>query len=260
MEMAETYNNLLHKHPMDNPLPRYIVAGFLAIALHMTFLLFREVPDVDNTSSTNIKHVILLPLDTKLPSEQQLLEWMKIMDPMYVTKPDRKNGFSFVPELHKPKDQTLSMDKQFTQPKKRTFLPIPSPLESYRDKVRRFWDYTSAPVRKPLFSIVKRKEEDYPLWVLENGRILPQLFNNPDQVRSILKKQKLSLKETVIRSEFYGTGFFPRLKIDVSCGNSELDMLALKTFAVKGRKLLFESEKSDSTPLYIAVKWRIYER
>jgi hypothetical protein len=256
MEMAETDN--VRKHHMDNPWPRYLVAGFLAIVLHMICLLFVEAPDAEGAVFANVKHVTLLPLDTKLLSEKKLLEWMKIMDPMHVIKPDRKNGFSFAPDPIKPKDMDLIIKKHYSKRKKGSFLPISAPVESYRNKVKRFWDYTSASAKNPSFSIPKRPEKDYPLWILENGRILPQLFTHFDQVKSILNKHKSPLKETVLRLESYDTGFFPRIKIDVSCGNAELDRLALKTFAIKG-KFLFESEANNTYPRYIAVKWKTCE-
>lgn len=255
MEMQET-DNQVRKHPLDSPFPRYIAAGFLAVVLHMFFLFFVETPDADGSVSGNIKHVTLLPLDTKLVSEKNLLQWMNIMNPMSVTKPDRKHGYSFVPENKKPKDFNLAMKKHYSQAKKGSFSPISAPVESYRDKVKRFWDYTSAPVRKPSFSIVKRSVGDYPLWVLEDGKILPQLFNKSDNVKSIIAKHKLPTKETVLKVESYGSGFFPRIRIDVSCGNSKLDLLALKTLAIKGQNLL-GFNKSNDAPVYIAIKWKI---
>ena len=170
--------------------------------------------------------------------------------------PANKHGYSFVPENKKPKDFNLAMKKHYSQAKKGSFSPISAPVESYRDKVKRFWDYTSAPVRKPSFSIVKRSVGDYPLWVLEDGKILPQLFNKSDNVKSIIAKHKLPTKETVLKVESYGSGFFPRIRIDVSCGNSKLDLLALKTLALKGQNLL-GFNKSNDAPVYIAIKWKI---
>lgn len=258
MEMQET-DNRVGRHPWDNPLPRYIAAGFLAISLHGIFLLFAEAPDSDSSIASNIKHVTLLPLDTKLVSEKRLLEWMKIMDPTYVTQPDRVNGFSFVPELKQPEDMEVATDKHYSQAEKGSFLPIPAPVESYRDKIKRIWEYSTASVRKPSFSIARRSAQDYPLWILEDGSILPQLFADTEKVRGILNKQQLAVKETVLKIEFLGQGFFPRIKIDVSCGDKELDLMALKTFAIKGPEL-FEPQKNIGVPQFIAVKWQTTDK
>lgn len=258
MAMPET-DLQINKHPFDNPLPRYLAAGFLAIILHLLFLLFIEAPDNDNIVAANVKHVSLLPLDTKLASEKKLLQWMNIMDPSCVVKPDRVQGFSFVPEIKKPEDMEVTVNKHFSMAQKGTFMPIPAPVESYRDKIQRIWEYTPAPVRKPSFSISRHSENEFPLWVQEDGRVLPQLFIDQEQVRKVLNKQVDPIKETVLISESYGPVFFPRIKIDVSCGNRELDMLALKALAINGRNI-FDSKSGMGFPSYIAVKWRINDK
>ena len=249
----------INKHPFDNPVPRYLAAGFLAIILHLVFLLFIESPDSDNAVAANVKHVSLLPLDTKLPSEKKLLQWMNIMDPSCVVKPDRVRGFSFVPEMKKPDDMEVTVNKHFSMAQKGIFLPIPAPVESYRDKIQRIWNYTPAPVRKPSFVISRHTEKDFPLWVREDGFVLPQLFIDHDQVRKILKQKGILLKETVLCAESFRPGFFPRIKIDVSCGDKELDLLALKTLGIKGRHL-FDSQKGMEFPGYIAVKWQMSDK
>ena len=73
-------------------------------------------------------------------------------------------------------------------------------------------------------------------------------------VKMLLEKQKTALSETVLKTESRGSGFFPRIRIEVSCGNPELDRLAMKTLAIKG-ELLFEKNKENSDPDFIAVKW-----
>ena len=247
--------NPVSKHPLDNSFLRYIAAGFLAISLHMTFLLFLEASDVKTNIVVNVKHVTLLPLNTKMPLEKNLLEWMRIMDPTYVIKPDSKNGFNVTPAKTPVTDEEISLKKHFSQIKQGAFSPLTVPIERRSDKVKRFWKYTTAPTRLPSFYPLKHSEENYPLWVCENGTVLPQLFHQMKAIKVLLAKQKTALSETVLRRESRGSGFFPRIRIDLSCGNPELDRLAMKTLAIKGESLFNKNNENNSDPDFIAVKW-----
>ena len=64
------------------------------------------------------------------------------------------------------------------------------------------------------------------------------------------------LVETVVRWEYNGPGFFPRIRLDISSGNNELDKLVLKTMAIKGQEIFNNLNKNSSRSCYIAVKWQ----
>ena len=241
------------KQSCDNPFPRYILAGLLAVFIHMSFLFFAREPETDLGKIENVKYVTLLPLDTKLPSEQVLLQWMDIMDPTGVVKPDRRNGFSVAPPKIAPEDQKMNLKKHFSQVNQGAFLPLHPPVQSQREKVRRFWSFSSAGVPSAGYNI-SRTKVNYPLWLREDGTMLPQLFKDVLKVKEILKKHNQPVNETILKWESNGPGLFPRVRLDVSCGNSKLDHLALKTLSLKGGKL-FPEKTSSTEPSFIAVKW-----
>lgn len=238
----------------DNPIPRCIFAGFLAVVLHMSFLLFANAPDHNPGSDENVKFVTLLPLNTKIPSEQVILQWMDLMNPTGVVKPDRKNGFSVALKEKLPPDEKMVLKKHYSQLETGAFLPLNPLVESSREKVRRFWEYSSAGVSNPGYREKKLSVEVYPLWLSENGKLLPQFFRDVRQVKELLAKQKTPLNETILKWESNGPCLFPRVKLDVSCGNPELDKLAIKTLTLKGKEFLNEFKKG-SEPGFIAIKW-----
>lgn len=246
--------HFLQKHFLDYSFLRYFTAGVLTISLHMTFLLFTETPTNNADITTNAKHVTLLPLKSKTLSEKKLLEWMRIMDSTCVIKPDRKNGFSITPGNPPVKDEKISFKKHLSQIRERAFSPLTVPVEKRDNKIKRFWKYSTAPIRQFSFSTVECTEKTYPLWIRENGTVLPQLFRDIENVRKSLEKQKITLSETVLRAESRGSDLFPRIRIDVSCGNPEFDRLAMRALAING-KGLFDEKKGDSEPYFIAVKW-----
>lgn len=238
----------------DNPLPRYIIAGFLAILLHMSFLIFSISPNDTPAGVENAKFVTLLPLNTVIPDEKLVLQWMDLMDPMATVKPDRINGFSVSLKEKVPEDEKIVLKKHDLQLKRGAFLPLDPPKESPKEKIMRFWNFKSAGVSIPVFVEKSRPEDGYPLWLQENGTVLPQLFKNIDQVRDLVSKKDGDLKETILKIESSGSGLFPRVKLDVSCGDNELDQIAIKAFTIKGQKLI--DEKTEILePGFIAIKW-----
>lgn len=253
--MVRTNDKHKGKLSYDNPLPRYIAAGVLALTLHMSFLLFSQAPDVDEGKIENPKYVTLLPLDTKIPSEKKLLQWMDIMDPTCVVKPDRKNGFSVAPDDPMPQDKPIALKKHYTQVSKGEFLPLSSPVEKRRERVKRLWTFSFAKINPPLFNIPQKTKKVFPVWMKDDGTALPQLFRDFAPVKNILKTTKEPLGETVLKLEANEPGFFPRVQLDVSCGNTDLDKLAIKTLAIKGRAY-FEDQENGSDPYFIVVKWR----
>lgn len=253
--MVRENKKVAGKLSYDNPVPRFIAAGALAIVLHMAFILFAQASDPDAGKIENPKYVTLLPLDTKVPSEKSLLQWMEIMDPTGVVKPDRKNGFSLTPGDPMPPDEPIALKPHYTELKKGSFLPLSPPVEKRKENVRRFWSFAAAGINAAPYKIPRPVKKDFPVWMKEDGSPLPQLFRNLEQVKKILAKEEKTLVETVVKWETNEPGFFPRVRLDSSCGNPELDKLAVKTLSIRGRGAL-KHIKNQVEASFIVIKWQ----
>lgn len=242
--------NLSH----DNPVPRSVFAGCIAVLLHLTFLIFSISRSDIPVGIDNAKFVTLLPLDTAVPGEKLVLMWMDLMDPMGTVKPDRKNGFSVSLPEETPQDEKIVIKRHYLQLEKGPFMPLNPPAESSKQEITRFWEFKSAGISKPAFSEKPRQAAEFPVWQLEDGTSVPQLFEDLSKISDLLSRQEGPLNETVLQFERTGQGLFPRVKLDVSCGNAELDKLAVKALIIKGKDLFDDNSKIFHSG-FIAVKW-----
>ena len=130
--------DIIRRKSADNVIVRFILAGVLAVALHLMFGIFVVSPDYNVKVKKISRHVTLLPYDTKLPSEKNLWHWMNIMDPTAIIKPNRKDGFSITPKMNVLVEEALVFKKDSFTLKSRDFLPLEFKFESEKDKIARY--------------------------------------------------------------------------------------------------------------------------
>lgn len=249
--------DIIRRKSADNIVVRFILAAVLAVALHLMFGIFVVSPDYNVKVKKTTRHVTLLPYDTKLPSEKNLLHWMNIMDPTAIIKPNREYGFSIIPKKDILVEEPLVLKKDSFTLESRDFLPLELKLESEKDKLARYWGGIS--VSRPVRGKVKNRGKslkDYPIVMMDNGVILPELLNNNLVVNKILSNSKKSLDKTVLKLSFNDGGdFFPRVIIDTSSGDSKLDKIALKSVSIHAKEV-FENLKDKDRNVFLSIKWK----
>ena len=276
--MVRVIKKIVPDLPFEKSFFRFFFAGILALALHCSFFLFSPKHEVYNDPEKNKKYVSLLPVNTSLLSERKLLQWMNIMNPTIAIKPNRKNGFSIAPQIHKPEDIPLSINPHFLQVKKGVFLPLQLPVTSVAEKYEKLWPYNPAPDFK-IDKIIKKKI-DLPLFSFEDSSIPLIYFNDNDKkiikslldksskpitpltlLKVIVPKQSLILKsQTPLKTNTNDNAlmklqpsFIPRIQIIKSSGNEDLDRFAIKKLA-----LLFANQiiKTKHTDIFVTIKWQ----
>ncbi|NOY75715.1 MAG: hypothetical protein GXP32_07970 [Kiritimatiellaeota bacterium] len=231
-----------------------VMAILLTLALHATFLLFKKAPPPLAATSAPPPMVALLPLNPTSKTELGLLKWLGILDPKCFIKPNRVCGFSL--GLSEDSVNDTPFVERTRKPSFRfsASSPLPSPTETEQERLRKLWRYVALPI-SPTEPRVAIPTSEYPLWLLEDGSRLPQLFPDSSAVRSLVKTKPPPLNETVLKTRFFDGDFFPTVVLECSCGDQELDMAAIKTLTFRGAALGLRA-KSDESPVFISVKWR----
>jgi len=236
----------------ENRFIRFFIPALLAVLIHLSFLGFKRAAPPENPDASRPKRVMLLPENSVFVEEQRLLAWMEMLDPTYFIAPNRAFGFSRIYNPGEMEDIPVKLDKNISAyGNKESFLPVP--WKPKFERIKDEWPYK--PSMPEPFDISKfMKNLDFPIWMSEDTNVLPQLFGNMDELREYLKKSPPESGETVLKVEFFGPNFFPKVEIAYSCGNVELDKLAVKALTVKG-KLLAINDKDSDEPYFITVKW-----
>jgi hypothetical protein len=232
---------------------RFFLPALLAVLVHLAFFGFKRAIPPDNPDKAKPKRVMLLPHNTVIFEEQKLLAWLEILDPTYFIQPNRKHGFSRTFNAVDMEDIPISLKGNVVgyNNRKASFIDVPwkPKFEIIKDQ----WEYTPRGIKFIDFSIYQ-KNIDFPVWMTEESSVLPQLFGNIDKLKATLKKVPPEFQETVLKVDFFGPNFFPKVEIVHSCGTPELDTFAMRTLIVKG-KLLGINDKDSSEPYFITVKW-----
>lgn len=232
---------------------RFFFPALLAILIHLSFFGFKKVPTVNIASQVAPKQVMLLPQDSLIPDEQKLLAWMNILDSSYVIQPDRKYGFSTTFTPAKLNDILLKLKRATVENEKESSDFLPVPWQDRHHRIRRQWIYNSVEIT-PVNPTDYKKELNCPVWLNEEDNILPQLFENIEELRTSLKKNLPPKQETVLKVTYLSPDVFPKVKVAYSCGVKELDIAALRTFTVKSKSIPTTVENTIGS-YYITVKW-----
>ncbi len=232
---------------------RFFTPALLAILIHLLFFGFKKVPPADITSKSSAKQVMLLPLDSKVPDEQRLLAWMNILDSSCVIQPNRKYGFSTTFKPAELSNITLKLKNATVDDgtERADFLPVP--WQDQHNRIKRLWVYKSISIT-PVNPKEYKRNLNCPAWLNEEDEILPQLFDNINELKAAVKKSPPPRQETVLKVTFLRADLFPKVKITSSCGLKKLDSAALRTFTVNSENIPTTVEHTIRS-YYITVKW-----
>lgn len=236
-----------------------ILAVLVTVAAHLALYFIFILPKPSESAvAPDLKKVVFLPLD-KMPDSPvmtNLIRWLEYGDPTLISKPSRKHGFSSVYHVSglRPPEPDLAYGILQNQSGINMFQEIRFDREPLGTELFKASNYRSAPVPQPPFKVQKKNPPEYPCWRKDDGELLPQLFTNTDEIRKKIQSLRPDGK-TVLNVTFYGSEFQPRPKIHVSCGNRELDSMAVDTLIAK-TALLSSSDRKTDEPCYIEIEWQ----
>ncbi len=238
---------------------RYSLAGLLTVMAHSAFLFFTESSDSSEKRPEDARYLAMLPVGAENISqtERNLLDWMKIMDSMLVVSPNRTHGFSISIPFDTQPDEELRILPRPTDAERGAFVPLPELPENERDKIARVWRFDPADVPEPPAKEVVEPPV-FPLWLTAEGRRLPQLFRNPGHMRAMVTQRKdRMIVDTVLRWRRGEASMFPRITVEFSSGDSELDRLATRTLTFEWAKFSAAAKiPSSANEGITAVRWQ----
>ena len=231
---------------------RFFIPALLAILFHLSFLGFKKASPTISVRPP-LKQVMLLPQSGGTPEDERLLAWMNILDASHTIQPDRKYGFSMEYQAPDIEDIPLNMNQLVMNDEGEVADFLPVPWQDVRSRFRHLW-------RRPLLNMnfvdpaAYKMELNWPAWLDEEEQVLPQLFDNPDEIRALVKKSSPPHHETVLKVTFLGSDVFPQVDVVYSCGVPALDAAAVKTLTVKSENSPISTEK-HIIPYFVTVKW-----
>ena len=248
--------NPVRKHGVT--IQEWLLIFLVALAAHLLlFSLFRPVPYNIAESHSGTRYTVFL--DEKDLGElsthddpHELGYWLRYTDPERLLKPDFEAGFSMVcgkNEISVP-DPVQFRHALFKPVFRRRFPADRSYPERFLP------DFVSG-AGMPVFphgvkTPAPVAEMEYPIWTDETGKISGGLFYaDRDSVR-LIKRQRAAgpgVFRLLLREDH-----FPEVELLRSCGNSKLDMLAVRQ--LKARKANFEPGKRPLVK-YFTVVWRM---
>ena len=236
-----------------------ILAVLITAAAHLVLYFFFILPKPSESKiAPDLKKVVFLPLDKMpdSPAMRNLVRWLEYGDPTLISKPNQKHGFSsifYVSGFRSPEPDLGHVILQ-DQAKINRFEEIKLDKEPLGRELSKISNYKPAPVPPTPFKIQKKNPPEYPCWRKDYGETLPQLFANADEIRK--KVQVLQPEgKTVLKVTFYGNEFQSRPKVHLSCGNMELDSIAVAALIAK-TALLSSSDRKTDEPCYIEIEWQ----
>ncbi|MFA6291762.1 MAG: hypothetical protein WC637_08270 [Victivallales bacterium] len=238
-----------------------ILAVLITVMAHLAlyFIFILQKPS-ESKVAPDLKKVVFLPLD-KMPESPvitNLVRWLEYGDPTLISKPNQKHGFSsiyHVSGLRSP-ESDLSYGILQSQPKIKIsgFEKIILDKDPLGAELAKISNYKPAPIPQHPYKIQKKNPPEYPCWRKDDGETLPQLFSNADEIRKKIQVLRPEGK-TVLKVTYYGGEFQPRPRIHVSCGNRELDSMAVNALIAK-TDLLPSSDRKTDEPCYIEIEWQ----
>ena len=234
---------------------RFFAAIFLALVAHMAFFVFKQAPPPPEMVPKESKIMAMLPLDSNPDArgQEQLREWLAILDSSYVVRPDRVRGFSLAPNTPDVENVPLRLKDDSNSGGDVKVARIPLPTLPPGDRIRHLWKFVPPPIA--MAPLPPSPSKEYPAWFLGDGTPLHQLFSNVDKVSEQFAASKAKETETVLKARFFGPSIYPEVSVTSSCGDPALDAFAIKTLMVRGRTLAI-NDKDAAEPFIIVVKWR----
>jgi hypothetical protein len=244
---------------------RLIVAFLAAVAIHAPFAFMQgnpppPPPELDFGETTQA--ISLPPPDENQPEEiQAIYNWTEINDPTLLILPNHRLGFGlFVPKtepIEKQPVPPIEEARNTIAPPPVLSVPLDIDVATLAQLLSDNWnDKTeiSLPMAQPT------TPAHGVFWHSENGRLLLTPPENDAQRQALALSHGVPTQTTAIEIAPSPLLPMPRVIVRRSCGNAELDMVALDavrlTLAKAGPLPLTPGANPDK-PLVLIIDWHL---
>ena len=244
---------------------RLIVAFLAAVAIHAPFAFMQgnpppPPPELDFGETTQV--ISLPPPDENQPEEiQAIYNWTEINDPTLLILPNHRLGFGlFVPKTEPIEKQSVPPIEEARNniaPPPVLSVPLNIDVATLAQLLSDNWnDKTeiSLPMAQPT------TPAHGVFWHSENGRLLLTPPENDAQRQALALSHGVPTQTTAIEIAPSPLLPMPRVIVRRSCGNAELDMVALDavrlTLAKAGPLPLTPGANPDK-PLVLIIDWHL---
>jgi len=235
----------------------FLAFFFTALFYATFFVLFTIRQDQPGGKVIFYKRITFLNQQTRNPEKNRLiLPWLEYGTPALIAKPDEDYGYSaFIKKRSfRPPDESVRRlpDSYITlviTPPAFQYLPV---AES--NSLERLWEYE--PLGVPAFLPPPKitRAGAFPRWQSRSGELYPQLFADPEALQPRIAKLAAA-QPTELEAYHHDQSFIPQVKILRSCGDRELDQLAMTTFLKKYRLLGLRADEQNPVQ-HIVIDWK----
>ena len=244
---------------------RLFVALLAAVAIHVPFAFMNgnpppPPPELDFGETTQA--ISLPPPDESQPeSIRAIYNWTEINDPTLLILPNHRLGFGhFVPKtdpIEKQPVPPIEEARNNIAPPPVLSVPLDIDVSTLAQLIANNWnDKTeiSLPMAQP------STPAHGVFWHSENGRLLVTPPENDAQRQALALSHGVPTQTTAIEIAPSPLLPMPRVIVRRSCGNAELDMLALDAVRLtlaKAGPLPLTPGASPEKPLVLIIDWRL---
>jgi hypothetical protein len=244
---------------------RLFAALLAAVAIHVPFAFMNgnpppEPPELDFGETTQA--ISLPPPDENQPETiQAIYNWTEINDPTLLILPNHRLGFGhFVPKTEPIEKQSvppIEDARNNIAPPPVLSVPLDIDVSTLAQLIANNWnDKTeiSLPMAQP------STPAHGVFWHSENGRLLLTPPENDAQRQALALSHGVPTQTTAIEIAPSPLLPMPRVIVRRSCGNAELDMLALDAVRLtlaKAGPLPLTPGASPEKPLVLIIDWRL---
>lgn len=208
----------------------------LAVALHAVLaFMFKPVGRESVSSDRNRRFTVVCSQNDLKNDAYGLGYWLEYDDPRTFTSPDDRRGYSVIRTLFERDgfgDDVVSSDDELVALQKRKRFPA--------DISRRELAAYDSGIEIPAVNGFTLKHEplpaknngaaSYPIWTDSSGRSLGNLSKGDVFVERVLAKKNFQ-NHTMLSVSYSSVGMPPEIRVTESCGNSDLDIAAVRNLS-----------------------------
>ncbi|MDD3119497.1 MAG: hypothetical protein PHQ27_09980 [Victivallales bacterium] len=227
----------------------FIAALAVTLTVHaLLLLLFRMPGPGAEQDSPRPNRISLLPRESRHFNRKALSEWLVYADPTLIAKPNERFGYE---QLVAPRGLRRDFSAVDCIPADSRVdfaraIVLPQPWQPQNEERQQFplpdFHYPTPAERLP---------PALPLAVGNDGHLLTGLFAGVSDLEDILKKAVINGPTVIRLSHRQGIDVMPRFKVIKSCGDKQLDHLAVRAI-VQARN----GSDHDSGDTVLHVYWR----
>lgn len=232
---------------------RWLAAALLALILHALAFGFRPVESGEVVErDTGARRIRMLSLANPGTAQVALRQWYRWRNPLHFAKPTRL-VFAAAPVRPEIASPGFVADRVPAMLRPGDFVPLPgdSAASVERNGLAMWTPVATFPV--PSLPAPSPDTGLFPRW-LHGEHLLPQCFTDPAGLRERAAAAGVALP-TTLEVRFIAPQLFPRIRIQASCGDADLDHAALQALLQSVARMDKACGQDDGL-CYISVFWR----